>query len=137
MAQTQTSAVKEDLLSAAAASARVAVGVESAYDIVDELARVPEKYPELFARLSRVVVKTLSDVEAALGEIKGDEEKRRALERARRRLIRWGSRLERFIKHLESLDDGKKRAEEIRKFAALALAPDGLTVQVAEILERL
>jgi len=124
------------LLSAVAASARVAVGVESAYDIVDELARVPEKYPELFARLSRVVVKTLSDVEAALGEIKGDEEKRRALERARRRLIRWGSRLERFIKHLESLDE-KKRAEEIRKFAALALAPDGLTVQVAEILERL
>ncbi len=136
MVQTHTSAVKEDLLSAVAASARVAVGIESAYDIVDELARVPEKYPELFARLSRVVVKTLSDVEATLDEIKGDEEKRKALERARRRLIRWGLRLEKFIKHLESLDE-KKRAEEIRKFAALALAPDGLTVQVAEILERL
>jgi CRISPR-associated protein Csa5 len=135
MAQANTSALKEDLVSAVAASARVAVGLEMAYDIVDELARVPEKYPELFARLSRVVVKTLSDIEAALDKVKDDEEKK-ALERARRRLMRWGRLLESFIKRLEGLDE-RRRAEEIRKFAALALAPDKLTVEVAEILERL
>jgi len=76
MAQANTSVLKEDLVSAVAASARVAVGLEMAYDIVDELARVPEKYPELFARLSRVVVKTLSDIEAALDKVKNDEEKK-------------------------------------------------------------
>jgi CRISPR-associated protein Csa5 len=135
MAQVNTSALKEDLVSAVAASARVAVGLEMAYDIVDELARVPEKYPELFARLSRVVVKTLSDVEAALDKVKDDKEKK-ALENARRRLMRWGRLLESFIKRLEGLDE-RRRAEEIRKFAALALAPDKLTVEVAEILERL
>jgi CRISPR-associated protein Csa5 len=135
MAQANTSALKEDLVSAVAASARVAVGLEMAYDIVDELARVPEKYPELFARLSRVVVKTLSDVEAALDKVKDDKEKK-ALENARRRLMRWGRLLESFIKRLEGLDE-RRRAEEIRKFAALALAPDKLTVEVAEILERL
>jgi CRISPR-associated protein Csa5 len=135
MAQANTSVLKEDLVSAVAASARVAVGLEMAYDIVDELARVPEKYPELFARLSRVVVKTLSDIEAALDKVKDDEEKK-ALERARRRLMRWGRLLESFIKRLEGLDE-RRRAEEIRKFAALALAPDRLTVEVAEILERL
>jgi CRISPR-associated protein Csa5 len=135
MAQANTSVLKEDLVSAAAASARVAVGLEMAYDIVDELARVPEKYPELFARLSRVVVKTLSDIEAALDKVKDDEEKK-ALERARRRLMRWGRLLESFIKRLEDVDE-RRRAEEIRKFAALALAPDKLTVEVAEILERL
>jgi CRISPR-associated protein Csa5 len=136
MAQTNTSVLKEDLVSAVAASARVAVGLEMAYDIVDELARVPEKYPELFARLSRVVVKTLSDIEAALDKVKDDEEKK-ALERARRRLMRWGRLLESFIKRLEDIDDERRRAEEIRKFVALALAPDRLTVEVAEILERL
>jgi len=136
MAQTNTSVLKEDLVSAVAASARVAVGLEMAYDIVDELARVPEKYPELFARLSRVVVKTLSDIEAALDKVEDDEEKK-ALERARRRLMRWGRLLESFIKRLEDVDDERRRAEEIRKFAALALAPDRLTVEVAEILERL
>jgi CRISPR-associated protein Csa5 len=135
MAQANTSALKEDLVSAVATSARVAVGLEMAYDIVDELARVPEKYPELFARLSRVVVKTLSDVEAALDKVKDDKEKK-ALENARRRLMRWGRLLESFIKRLEGLDE-RRRAEEIRKFAALALAPDKLTVEVAEILERL
>jgi uncharacterized protein Yka (UPF0111/DUF47 family) len=134
MAQAQTSAPKDDLVSAAAASARVAVGLEMAYDIVDELARVPEKYPELFARLSRVVVKTLSDVEAALDKVEDGKEKE-ALERARRRLMRWGRLLESFINRLEGLDE-RRRAEEIRKFAALALAPDTLTVEVAEILER-
>jgi len=136
MAQTNTSVLKEDLVSAVAASARVAVGLEMAYDIVDELARVPDKYPELFARLSRGVVKTLSDIEAALDKVKDDEEKK-ALERARRRLMRWGRLLESFIKRLEDFDDERRRAEEIRKFAALALAPDRLTVEVAEILERL
>jgi CRISPR-associated protein Csa5 len=135
MAQANTSVLKEDLVSAVAASARVAVGLEMAYDIVDELARVPEKYPELFARLSRVVVKTLSDIEAALDKVK-DEEEKKALERARRRLMRWGLLLESFIKRLEDVDE-RRRAEEIRKFAALALAPDKLTVEVAEILERL
>jgi CRISPR-associated protein Csa5 len=135
MAQTNTSVLKEDLVSAVAASARVAVGLEMAYDIVDELARVPDKYPELFARLSRVVVKTLSDIEAALDKVKNDEEKK-ALEKARRRLMRWGRLLESFIKRLEDIDE-RRRAEEIRKFAALALAPDRLTVEVAEILERL
>jgi CRISPR-associated protein Csa5 len=135
MAQANTLALKEDLVSAVAASARVAVGLEMAYDIVDELARVPEKYPELFARLSRVVVKTLSDVEAALDKVKDDKEKK-ALENARRRLMRWGRLLESFIKRLEGLDE-RRRAEEIRKFAALALAPDKLTVEVAEILEKL
>jgi CRISPR-associated protein Csa5 len=135
MAQANTSALKEDLVSAVAASARVAVGLEMAYDIVDELARVPEKYPELFARLSRVVVKALSDIEAALDKVK-DEEEKKALERARRRLMRWGRLLESFIKRLEDVDE-RRRAEEIRKFAALALAPDKLTVEVAEILERL
>jgi len=44
--------------------------------------------------------------------------------------------LESFIKRLEDVDE-RRRAEEIRKFAALALAPDKLTVEVAEILERL
>jgi CRISPR-associated protein Csa5 len=135
MAQANTSVLKEDLVSAVAASARVAVGLEMAYDIVDELARVPEKYPELFARLSRVVVKTLSDIEAALDKVKDDKEKK-ALENARRRLMRWGRLLEIFIKRLEGLDE-RRKAEEIRKFAALALAPDKLTVEVAEILERL
>jgi len=134
MAQANTLVLKENLVSAAAASARVAVGLEMAYDIVDELARVPEKYPELFARLSRVVVKALSDIEAALDKVK-DEEEKKVLERARRRLMRWGRLLEIFIKRLE--DNERRRAEEIRKFAALALAPDRLTVEVAEILERL
>jgi CRISPR-associated protein Csa5 len=135
MPQANTSVLKEDLVSAAAASARVAVGLEMAYDIVDELARAPEKYPELFARLSRVVVKTLSDIEAALDKVK-DEKEKKTLERARRRLMRWGLLLDSFIKRLEDVDE-RRRAEEIRKFAALALAPDRLTVEVAEILERL
>ncbi len=130
----QSSSAKVDVLSALATSARVAVGLEQAYDIVDELARVPEKYPELFSRLSRVVVKTLADVEKALD--KAGEEERKVLGRARRRLMRWGRLLEEFLGRLENLEEGR-RAEELRKFAALALAPDALTVKTAEILERL
>jgi pyruvate/2-oxoacid:ferredoxin oxidoreductase alpha subunit len=108
--------------------ARIAVRYEQAYDIIDELARMPERYPELFSKLTRVVAKTLSDVERKLSE-KKDE----TLEKAERVLLTWGRLLDEFLRALEDMSE-KERDATLRKFAALALAPSAFAIKVERIL---
>jgi CRISPR-associated protein Csa5 len=133
MVQSRAVPAGGDLVSRLAAAARVAVRYEQAYDIIDELARTPERYPELFSRLSRVITKTLSDVERKLGESSGNESE--ILDKARKRLLRWGRLLEEFLRALDSMDE-RERDATLRKFAALALAPDAFTVRVEKILKK-
>jgi hypothetical protein len=131
MAQPSTASLRGDLFSRladVARVARIAVRYEQAYDIVDELARMPERYPELFSKLTRVVTKTLSDVESKLSE-KKDE----ALVKAEEKLLKWGHLLEEFLRALEGMNE-KDRDTTLRKFAALALAPDAFTIKVEKIL---
>lgn len=124
-----------DIVSRAAAAARIAVNVEMAYDVVDELARMPEKYPELFARISRLVSKVLRDIERARKERGAGGAGKDPLEIAYRRLSQWPKLLEELFSELESKDEAA-RANMVKKFAALAVAPDRLTNRVSEILQR-
>ncbi len=123
-----------DLVYRAAAVARLAVNVEMAYDVVDELARTPERYHELLGRISRVVSKVLRDVEKALEEAK-EENDRKVLKMAYKLLLQWPKLLEELFAKLESEGEAA-RAVLVKKFAALTVAPDRLTVKVADILER-
>jgi len=128
MAQPRTVSASGDLVSRLAAVARIAVRYEQAYDIIDELARMPERYPELFSKLTRVIAKTLSDVERKLSEKKDD-----TLEKAERGLLMWGRLLEEFLRALDGMSE-KERDATLRKFAALALAPSAFTIKVERIL---
>jgi len=128
MAQPRTVSASGDLVSRLAAVARIAVRCEQAYDIIDELARMPERYPELFSKLTRVIAKTLSDVERKLSEKKDD-----TLVKAERGLLMWGRLLEEFLRALEGMSE-KERDATLRKFAALALAPSAFTIKVERIL---
>jgi hypothetical protein len=128
MAQPRTVSASGDLVSRLAAVARIAVRYEQAYDIIDELARMPERYPELFSKLTRVIAKTLSDVERKLNEKKDD-----TLEKAERGLLMWGRLLEEFLRALDGMSE-KERDATLRKFAALALAPSAFTIKVERIL---
>lgn len=128
MAQPRTVSASGDLVSRLAAVARIAVRYEQAYDIIDELARMPERYPELFSKLTRVIAKTLSDVERKLNEKKDD-----TLEKAERGLLMWGRLLEEFLRMLDDMSE-KERDATLRKFAALALAPSAFTIKVERIL---
>jgi hypothetical protein len=128
MAQPRTVSASGDLVSRLAAVARIAVRYEQAYDIIDELARMPERYPELFSKLTRVIAKTLSDVERKLNEKKDD-----TLEKAERGLLMWGRLLEEFLRALDGMSE-KERDAALRKFAALALAPSAFTIKVERIL---
>jgi CRISPR-associated protein Csa5 len=123
-----------ELVYRAAAVARLAVNVEMAYDVVDELARTPERYHELLGRISRVVSKVLRDVEKALEEAK-EENDRKVLKMAYKLLLQWPKLLEELFAKLESEGEAA-RAVLVKKFAALTVAPDRLTVKVAKILER-
>jgi hypothetical protein len=128
MAQPRTVSASGDLVSRLAAVARIAVRYEQAYDIIDELARMPERYPELFSKLTRVIAKTLSDVERKLNEKKDD-----TLVKAERGLLMWGRLLEEFLRALEDMSE-KERDATLRKFAALALAPSAFAIKVERIL---
>jgi hypothetical protein len=128
MAQPRTVSASGDLVSRLVAVARIAVRYEQAYDIIDELARMPERYPELFSKLTRVIAKTLSDVERKLNEKKDD-----TLEKAERGLLMWGRLLEEFLRALDGMSE-KERDATLRKFAALALAPSAFTIKVERIL---
>ncbi len=128
MAQPRTVSAGGDLVSRLAAVARIAVRYEQAYDIIDELARMPERYPELFSKLTRVIAKTLSDVERKLNEKKDD-----TLVKAERGLLMWGRLLEEFLRALDGMSE-KERDAALRKFAALALAPSAFTIKVERIL---
>ncbi len=128
MAQPRTVSASGDLVSRLAAVARIAVRYEQAYDIIDELARMPERYPELFSKLTRVIAKTLSDVERKLNEKKDD-----TLVKAERGLLMWGRLLEEFLRALDGMSE-KERDAALRKFAALALAPSAFTIKVERIL---
>jgi hypothetical protein len=128
MAQPRTVSASGDLVSRLAAVARIAVRYEQAYDIIDELARMPERYPELFSKLTRVIAKTLSDVERKLNEKKDD-----TLVKAERGLLMWGRLLEEFLRALDGMSE-KERDATLRKFAALALAPSAFTIKVERIL---
>ncbi|RFA93084.1 CRISPR-associated protein [Pyrobaculum aerophilum] len=125
---------KEDVVSRAAAVARIAVNVEMAYDVIDELARMPEKYPELFARLSRLISKVARDVDKIINEKRLDAESDKILKNAYKRLSAWPKLLEDLFAELESKDEAT-RANMIRKFAALAVAPDTLTNKLNKILQ--
>ena len=128
MAQSRSVSAGGGLVSRLATVARIAVRYEQAYDIIDELARMPERYPELFSKLTRVVAKTLSDVERKLSE-KKDE----TLEKAERVLLTWGRLLDEFLRALENMSE-KERDATLRKFAALALAPSAFAIKVERIL---
>jgi hypothetical protein len=128
MAQPRTVSASGDLVSRLAAVARIAVRYEQAYDIIDELARMPERYPELFSKLTRVIAKTLSDVERKLNEKRDD-----TLVKAERGLLMWGRLLEEFLRALDGMSE-KERDAALRKFAALALAPSAFTIKVERIL---
>lgn len=141
-----------DVVARAAAVARIAVNLEMAYDVIDELARVPGKYPELLAQLSRLIAKVIRDVERKLQEAGGAQldwsegcaggsrgKKVRSevevLRAAYCKLSRWPALLERLFAELEARGE-QERPAVLRKFAALAVAPDGLTNRLNEILNK-
>ncbi|CCC81885.1 type I-A CRISPR-associated protein Csa5 [Thermoproteus tenax] len=121
---------KEELVERAARSVRPAVHLEMAYDVLDELSRSPEKYPEQLAKLSRIVVKVLNDVEDELEHNPQNEE----LQKARNRLAAWGGYVAELAKRLEEADD-RERIRMVRLFCAMALAPDKLTVELKKLLK--
>ncbi|ACB40067.1 hypothetical protein [Pyrobaculum neutrophilum] len=138
---------REELVERAARSVRPAVHLEMAYDVLDELSRSPEKYPEQLAKLSRIVVKVLNDVEEKLNDIEEElkhnpqskesqkvKDRLAALQRARNRLAAWGRYVAELAKRLEEADD-RERARMVRLFCAMALAPDKLTVELKKLLK--
>jgi len=120
-----------DPLSSAAEVARFVVHLEMAYDVVDEMASNPKRFVDSLHKLSRLVVKVLND----LKDVKPiREEDREVVEYARRALASWALREKQLLEYLESLSD-KDRDVSVKKFAALAIAPDKYTLRLKELLE--
>ena len=125
----------EDLVARFADKARYVVHLEMAYDIVDELASSPERYVESIYKLSRLATKVLNDVQKRLDEGDLGDEDRSTLETVRRSLENWASAQEEFIKYLEKIDKETLRSE-VKRFAALAVAPSYRAVRAKQIMER-
>lgn len=123
---------ERDIVEEAARVARIVVHTEIAYDIVDELASSPEKYNEKIYKLSRLVTKVYNDIDNALRRETKEREKE-LLQKVKGRLEYWGHLVKELMKHLESLDE-KKRKDEVRRFAALAISPDRDSLEVEKIL---
>ena len=120
-----------DPLSSAAEVARFVVHLEMAYDVVDEMASNPRRYAESLYKLSRLVAKVLNDLEKVEPTREEDKE---VVEYARRALASWALREKQLLEYLENLND-KDRDVSVKKFAALAIAPDKYTLRLKELLE--
>lgn len=125
----------EDVVARFADKARYVVHLEMAYDIVDELASSPERYIESIYKLSRLAAKVLNDVQKRLDEGGLSEEDQSTLEGVRRSLENWALAQEEFIKCLERINKEALRGE-VKRFAALAVAPSYRAIRAKQIMER-
>jgi CRISPR-associated protein Csa5 len=132
----------EDPVEKFAETARLVVHLEQAYDVIDELARSPDKYEDSLAKLSRLAVKVLKDIDDMIEKLKRsqDESNKREkenLEKAKRHIINFNEHLKllfRYLKEYENIDKNK-RYKEIKRLAALMIAPDAFSLTVKEIME--
>ena len=121
-----------DPIVAAARVARLVVHLEMAYDVLDEMASNPARYEDSLYRLSRLVTKVLNDLNRALERGEGVDRER--LEQARSMLEGWAIREGSLMEHLRSKRDHELE-KEVKRFAALAIAPDRRTMRLKRILE--
>lgn len=124
-----------DILSRAAEAARIVVHLEIAYDVLDELASSPERYSEGFYKLSRLATKVYNDLQKATERHAYSQEVAESLRLALRRVSNWGDLMGELLKYLDSLDE-KRRKEEIKRFAALAISPDRDLYRLLETLRQ-
>jgi CRISPR-associated protein Csa5 len=129
---------EEDVIEDLASIARIVVHVEQAYDLADELARAPNKYEDSLAKLSRLAVKVINDIESKINELKkgsqqSDKKELLELESAKKSLSNFGNSLEKLFRYLKSLSEDM-RIKEIKRLAALIVAPDIRSLSIRDIL---
>jgi CRISPR-associated protein Csa5 len=137
----------EDPVEKFAGIARLVVHLEQAYDITDELSRSPDKYEDSLAKLSRLAVKVLKDIDDKIDELRKSQEKSsessniesklNKLKAAKNLMINFNEHLEILFRYLRELEnsDRNKRNKEIKRLAALMIAPDKSSLIVKEIME--
>ena len=124
---------ERDVVSNFAEKARIVVHLETAYDIVDELASSPERYIENLHKLSRLATKVYNDLLKKMETLdKGPD--REEVNKALKNLSFWVMDMEEFINDLKRSGD-KERYEKIKEFAALAVSPSGFVQRLKEIME--
>ncbi|AFA39175.1 hypothetical protein Pogu_1148 [Pyrobaculum oguniense TE7] len=139
----------KDIIYQAADTARLLVHLEMAYDVLDEMASNPQRYVDSLQKLSRLAAKVLNDIpklrealekesrdraEAYTGAGVSYKELRDVLDYLERSLSNWALVEKRLITYLESLSKDDL-AREVKKFAALAIAPDRYTLMLKRWLE--
>lgn len=115
-----------------ARAARIVILAEEAYDITDTLASRPSSYEEQLALLARLAVKVYKDLESFYNKGEGER-----VEEALKRLKYMAANLEKLFRYLRCVEaeGGEKLLNrEVRRLAALSLAPDYHALSVREIL---
>ncbi|MEM4970997.1 MAG: hypothetical protein QXE01_07080 [Sulfolobales archaeon] len=119
--------------------ARIIVHVEQAYDIADELARAPNKYEDGLAKLSRLAIKVVNDIESMISRRlkEGSQQSDvKELESIKNYLGKFSDSLEELFEYLKDLNDEDMRNKEIKRLAALIVAPDRRSLNIRDILWR-
>jgi CRISPR-associated protein Csa5 len=116
---------------------RVVIHLEQAYDVLDELASNPriDTLSDTLAKLSRLTTKVINDLKNKLDKI-DNEECKKAINSAVNNLQWWFKRQDELYNYIKSLQDEKKIRAELKRFAAYALAPDPMSIRVAECIEQ-
>ncbi len=142
-AQEKETKGKGDVVEKAARTARFVVHVELAYDVLDEMASNPERYIDSLYKLSRLATKVLNDLDKVKvmekGEDDGEDKKRdrKIVEYARKVLRGWAKAEKELVEYLNGLRDNPRELKrEVKRFAALSIAPDYSTLRLKEIMER-
>ena len=112
---------------------RIVVHAEQAYDILDELASNPSNYSGPLYKLSRLAVKVLNDLERRRNEFK-ERYGERDYNNIRDNLMYLSLKLNKLLEYLSSMNDDGRREEEVKRLAALAIAPDKYSMEVKEAL---
>lgn len=129
--------MSSEIIYRAADTARLLVHIEMAYDVLDEMASNPRRYVDSLQKLSRLSAKVLNDIPKIREKIKSnqqDNELKEALDYLERKVSSWALEEKDLIKYLEELPNDEERAKEIKKFAALAVAPDRYTLRLKQLL---
>ncbi len=125
---------RPDPIADAANTARIAVHLEQAYDIIDEMASNPNNYRDSLYKLSRLITKVLNDLEKNSDKFRNSEYRKRVFDSVSESLKFWSRKLDQLIEYLSSKSD-KEFEKEVRRFAALAISPDHYSLEVKKALE--
>lgn len=127
---------KEDPIHELANIGRIVVHVDYAYDLVDEMASNPEKYMDSLYKLSRLAVKVQKDLEKNKDLFEGDEQRSSIHQYAVNNLQKWAFKVADFVKYINSLNDERKKEEEIKRLALLLISPDQYSLIIRDTLEK-